>query len=59
MKNIQLLIHVISAAISTLIYYIILSVVFGIAGIVWVSSLKLSAALLCSFVDYLDVKGGD
>lgn len=59
MKNIQLLIHVISAAISTLIYYIILSIVFGIAGIVWVSSLKLSAALLCSFVDYLDVKGGD
>lgn len=59
MKNIQLLIHIISAAISTLIYYIILSIVFGIAGIVWVSSLKLSAALLCSFVDYLDVKGGD
>ena len=59
MKNIQLLIHVISAAISTLIYYIILSIVFGIAGIVWVSSLKLSAALICSFVDYLDVKGGD
>lgn len=59
MKNIQLLIHVISAAVSTLIYYIILSIVFGIAGIVWVSSLKLSAALICSFVDYLDVKGGD
>lgn len=59
MKNIQLLIHVISAAISTLIYYIILSIVFGIAGIVWVSSLKLSAALICSFVDYLDIKGGD
>ena len=59
MKNLQLLIHVISAAISTLIYYIILSVVFSIAGIVWVSSLKLSAALICSIVDYLDVKGGD
>ena len=58
MKNLQLLIRVISAAISTLIYYVILSVVFSIAGIVWVGSLKLSAALLCSFVDYLDVKGG-
>lgn len=59
MKNLQLLIHVISAAISTLIYYIILSVVFAIAGITWVVSLKVSAALICSFVDYLDVKGGD
>nr|DAM83698.1 MAG TPA: hypothetical protein [Caudoviricetes sp.] len=59
MNNINLIIHIVSAAISTLIYYIILSIVFGIAGIVWVSSLKLSAALICSFVDYLDVKGGD
>ena len=59
MKNLQLLIHIVSAAISTLIYYIILSVVFAIAGITWVVSLKVSAALICSFVDYLDVKGGD
>lgn len=59
MNNINLIIHVISAAISTLIYYVILSVVFAIAGITWVVSLKVSAALICSFVDYLDVKGGD
>lgn len=59
MKNLQLIIHIVSAAISTLIYYIILSVVFAIAGITWVVSLKVSAALICSFVDYLDVKGGD
>ena len=59
MNNINLIIHIVSAAISTLIYYIILSVVFAIAGITWVVSLKVSAALICSFVDYLDVKGGD
>ena len=59
MKNIQLLIHIFAAIISTFVYYVILSIVFSIAGIVWVSSLKLSAALVCSFVDYLDVKGGD
>lgn len=59
MKNIQLLIHIFAAIISTFVYYVILSIVFGIAGIVWVNSLKLSAALICSFVDYLDVKGGD
>ena len=59
MKNIQLLIHIFAAAFTTIIYYIILTVIFNIAGIIWVSSLKLSAALLCSFVDYLDVKGGD
>nr|DAS57987.1 MAG TPA: hypothetical protein [Caudoviricetes sp.] len=59
MNNINLIIHIIAAAISTIIYYIILSVVFSIGGIVWVSSLKLSAALICTFVDYLDVKGGD
>ena len=59
MNNINLIIHIIAAAISTLIYYVILSVVFNIAGIVWLGSLKLSAALLCSFVDYLDAKGGD
>ena len=59
MNNINLIIHIVSAAISTLIYYIILSVVFSIAGITWVVSLKVSAALVCSFVDYLDVKGGD
>lgn len=59
MNNINLIIHIISAVISTIIYYIILSVVFSIGGIVWVSSLKLSAALICTFVDYLDVKGGD
>ena len=59
MKNLQLIIHIVSVAISTLIYYVILSVVFAIAGITWVVSLKVSAALICSFVDYLDVKGGD
>ena len=59
MNNINLIIHIIAAAISTLIYYVILSIAFMVLNIHWLVSLKVSAALVCSFVDYLDVKGGD
>lgn len=59
MKNIQLLIHIFAAIISTFIYYVILSIAFMVLNIHWLVSLKVSAALICSMVDYLDVKGGD
>ena len=59
MKNLQLIIHIVAAIISTFIYYAILSIAFMVLNIHWLVSLKVSAALVCSFVDYLDVKGGD
>ena len=59
MKNLQLIIHIVAAIISTFIYYVILSIAFMVLNIHWLVSLKVSAALVCSFVDYLDVKGGD
>ena len=59
MKNLQLLINIIGIVITTFIYYILLSIAFTVLNIHWLVSLKISAALLCTFADFIGMKGGD
>ena len=59
MKNLQSLVNLIGIIVATFIYYVILSIAFTILNIHWLVSLKIVAALLCTFADFIGMKGGD